>query len=371
MNLYWVWLSQIKYVGPILQRTLLTKFENPKAIFEAGKGDLMEVPGMNKRAMQSILQSKSLETAEKIMIEMEQKNIGLLHYGCNLYPRHALDCPESPAVLFYMGNLRPIQESVAVVGARRCTPYGKRVAKEIGRELALKKLPLISGFAKGVDSYSQAECVENGGYTIGFLAGGVDVCYPREQRLLYEQIIESGGVFISQYPPGTVPKPPHFLQRNALISTWSKEVVIVEAAEKSGALSTAQHAHKHARQVFAVPHEIGKANGFGSNSLIAQGVAKPYLHIGSLGCVRKMVSESGTAAISKEKSAGESIAPESSKEESPSSETDLLSHLTTTPKSISELSHHLNKKETDLLEDLLTLELQGQILIRGTMIKKL
>jgi DNA processing protein len=363
MDLYWVWLSQIKYVGPILQKALLAKFEYPKAIFEAAEKDLMEVPGMNRRAMQSILSSKSLKVSEKTLLEMERKNIGLLHYGCRLYPRHALDCPESPAVLFYKGNLRPIQESVAVVGARRCTPYGKQVAKEIGRELALWKIPLISGFAKGIDSYSQEECVENGGYTIGFLAGGVDVCYPREQRLLYEKIIEFGGAFISRYPPGSAPKPPHFLQRNALISAWSKEVVIVEAAEQSGALFTAQHAHKHDRQVFAVPHEIGKATGFGSNNLIAQGVAKPYLHIGSLGSVRKMVSESETAAISKEKSAGESIAPESSKEESPSSQSDILSHLTTTPKSISELSHHLNKKETDLLEDLLTLELQGQILI--------
>ena len=154
-------------------------------------------------------------------------------------------------------------------------PYGRRAAEEIGIDLALHDIPLISGFAKGIDSYAQAACLNKKGYTVIFLAGGVDVCYPPEQQSLYQKTLENGSVFLSQYPPGTQPRPTQFLQRNALISAWSTELVVVEAGEKSGALWTADFARKQGKPIYSVPHPIHISEGKGSN-LLSKG-ALPYL----------------------------------------------------------------------------------------------
>ena len=174
----------------------------------------------------------------------------------SLSPPNTKNIKESPVVLYYKGHLRKIMNAIGVVGSRRCTTYGRKVAEEIGTDLSLHDIPLISGFAKGIDSYAQAACLKQGGYAAIFLAGGVDVCYPPEQQSLYNKTLENGSVFLSQYPPETHPRPTQFLQRNALISAWSTELVVVEAGETSGALWTADFARKQGKQINSVPHPI-------------------------------------------------------------------------------------------------------------------
>lgn len=132
-------------------------------------------------------------------------------------------------------------------------------------QLAQHGIPLVSGFAKGIDSYTQTACINHGGYTALFLVGGVNICYPLEQQSLYFKTLESGGVFLSQFPPGTKPQPTQFIKRNAFISAWSTELVVVEASEKSGALWTADFAKKQGKQVYAVPHPITTSEGKGCN----------------------------------------------------------------------------------------------------------
>lgn len=353
MDIYWIWLSQIKYVGPIIQKALITYFGNPYAVFQASETDLANVPGINRRAVTSIVGSKSLKTAEKIVNET-RKGMGLIRFGDPFYVHHAMDCPESPILLYYKGKLKTAENGVAVVGSRRCTLYGKRVAREIGRELAEIRAPLISGFAKGIDSYAQEACVQNGGYTIGILGNGVDICYPKEQRALYERIIDWGGVFLSSYAPGTLPRPAFFLQRNALISAFSKEVIIVEAAQKSGALWTAEYACKHGRNVFAVPHEIGVAEGKGVNMLLEKGSASPYLGLKSLDVTKN-----------------QSTCPQPQQQNlNPQPENKILTLLSNSPKSLLEIATYLKIKENEILQELLTLELNGKIVIRGNRVFK-
>lgn len=352
MDEYWIWLSQIKYVGPIIQKSLIKCFDNPYAVFQASESELKDVPGINRRAVTSIVEGKSLKIAEKIAKEMERKGIGLIHFGDRFYVEHVMECPESPILFYYKGQLRDSENGVAVVGSRRCTPYGKRVAKEIGHNLAEMQVPLISGFAKGIDSYAQEACVQNRGYTIGVLGSGVDICYPKEQKSLYERIIDSGGVFISSYAPGTLPRPAFFLQRNALISAWSKEIIIVEAAEKSGALWTAHYACKQGRKVYAVPHEIGVAEGKGVNRLLEKGSATPFLRIENLEVVKNCKTRPQL------------------QQQNPQTENKLLHLLTNSPKTITEIATHLKIQEKDLLQELLTLELNGKLVIRGHIVFK-
>lgn len=350
MELYWIWLGSLKYIGPVLQKALIKKFGNPKAVFEASKLDYSAIPNLNKRALQSIITNKCLGEAEKILEEARKKDIKLLCFDDPCYPADALQCPESPVLLYYKGTLNTFTNSVAVVGSRRCTAYGRKVALEIGRELALRGIPVISGFAKGIDSYAQAACGQNGGYLIGFLANGVDICYPKEQRNLYEQLLASGSAFISQYPPGTKPNFKYFLQRNALISAWSKEIIIVEATENSGALWTKQFAKSFGRRILAVPNQIGIPEGVGTNKLIADGEAVPYLGVHSLDSV------SSCSHINQEREM----------RQSPKETNKMLAFITKSPKSINEISQYLQKDEQETLKELLNLELEGRITIRGS-----
>ena len=224
MNVYWIWLTQITHIGPVLQKRLLSQFGSPEAIYSASQDDLEKIPRISKRAVESILTNRDLTSAEHILNQCSKREIHLLHFSDDLYPAYAKNMKESPVLLYYKGHLKKIKTAIGVVGSRRCTPYGRKAAEEIGMELALQGVPLVSGFAKGIDSYAQATCINHGGYTATFLASGVDVCYPPEQHSLYQKTLESASVFLSQYSPGTKPHPKYFLGRNALISAWSTEL---------------------------------------------------------------------------------------------------------------------------------------------------
>ena len=348
MDIYWIWLSQIKYVGPVLQKRLLAVFDDsPKAIYFASQADLEKIPRISKRAVDSIMANRDLTGATNVLKQCNEKRIKLLFFSDDLYPSYTKNIKESPVVLYYKGHLRKITNAIGVVGSRRCTTYGRRAAEEIGGDLAIHDIPLISGFAKGIDSYAQAACLNKKGYTAIFLAGGVDVCYPPEQQSLYQNTLENGGVFLSQYPPGTPPHPAKFLQRNALISAWSTELVVVEAGEKSGALWTADFARKQGKQIYSVPHPIHISEGKGSNLLLAKG-AIPYLGIHSLATIHTIKPIQITPPV---------------QEQDP-----IIKLLSYAPTSISSIANSLNSSESIIMDRLFSLELEGKIIIRGDMV---
>ncbi|MCH1625596.1 DNA-processing protein DprA [Fredinandcohnia quinoae] len=349
---YWVWLSTCKYVGPISQKQLINHFHSPYAVFEANEAELLAVPGINKRAASSILRNRSLENAEQIVSTAIKKNINILHYNDPLYLPSSREYRESPIVLYYKGKLKSFDKAVAVVGSRRCSPYGKKVAAEIGKKLAEYDIPIVSGFAKGIDSYTHEACLKKRGYPIAFLASGVDICYPKEQLILYKKIVEMGGVFLSQYPPGTPPTPKLFLQRNALISAWSTEVIIVEAGENSGALWTADFAKKHGKTIYAVPNQIDRAEGYGTNLLLSEGV-KPLLNIDNLNVIKERTHDKSQFL-----------------ENSHEHQNSILTYISESPHTLSSLSHLTKLSEENLLDKLFELELNGSILIRGNVVSK-
>ena len=168
------------------------------------------------------------------------------------------------------GALRPGMSLAAMIGARRCTEYGKEMALSFGRQLAEAGIGVVSGMAMGIDSWSQWGAVKAGGYSVAVLGTGIDVCYPSSNLKLYRQLEEQGCI-ISEYGPGDQGLPFHFPMRNRLISGLSKVVIVLEAREKSGSLITVDYALEQGREVLALPGRLGDPLSQGCNQLIRQG----------------------------------------------------------------------------------------------------
>lgn len=202
--------------------------------------------------------------------QLEDAGIDVVFRGNPDYPEWLAMLPDAPDLLFVRGA-GPQCAGVAVVGTRRCTSYGRRIAESYGRAIAAAGWPLISGLARGIDGAAHRGTAEAGGVGVAVLGSGIDVMYPREHADLALALIDEGGGVISESPPGTPPEAWRFPPRNRIISGLAGAVVVVEATVKGGARITAEAALRHGRQVFAVPGDIGRASSAGCNELIRDG----------------------------------------------------------------------------------------------------
>ena len=188
------------------------------------------------------------------------------------YPRKLKNIYDPPKELYIIGNKEILNKpSVAIIGCRECSEYGKRVAQKFAYELSKKEIVIVSGLAKGIDSFVHIGVLYAKGKTIAVLGSGLDNIYPKENIELAKKIVEYGGCIISEYPVGTKPEKKNFPQRNRIISGLSNGVVVVEASEKSGSLITVDFALEQGRDVFAVPGNILNSTSVGTNNLIKQG----------------------------------------------------------------------------------------------------
>lgn len=203
----------------------------------------------------------------------------VLMAGDDGYPRSLVELPDAPDVLFVRGTI-PSSPMVAVVGTRRCTTYGTRVATAAGRAIAAAGWPVVSGLARGIDGAAQRATVAVG-QSVAVLGSGIDRIYPSEHDRLADDIVQSGGAVVSEYPPGIRPDAWRFPPRNRIISGLSEAVVVIEAPVKGGSLITAAHALEHGRPLFAVPGDIDRETSRGCNLLVRDG-AFPVLDIDDL-----------------------------------------------------------------------------------------
>ena len=195
------------------------------------------------------------------------------------YPDKLTHIADPPSALFVKGRLpKETALSVAVVGARNCSPYGREAAAELGRRLAKSGIQVVSGMAVGIDGISQTGALRAGGAAFGVLGSGADVCYPRENMDLYQRLCrgENGSGVISEYAPGTEPAPWKFPVRNRIISALSDVLVVVEAKERSGTFITVSTALEQGKDVYAFPGRMGDRLSYGCNRLIAQGAGILY-----------------------------------------------------------------------------------------------
>lgn len=355
---YWLWLRGIKGLGPIIEKRLLKYFENPKSIYEACEDELLSIMGIGEIIAKNILSARSLGDAYSILDDIEKKNIKLLTYNDPLYPSLAKEYAEAPTLLYYRGNIKENLEAIAIVGSRRCSSYGKRVAIEAAEYLAHNNIPVISGMAKGIDGYAHTACLKSGGYTIAFLGNGLDICYPSEHVSLMEAITENGAV-ISEYPPATKARSEFFPKRNSLISSWSKKVLVVEAGEKSGALITADFAIELGREVLVPPHEIYSITGKGTNRLILEGsslYSQPYQLL--FDKKPESVDPLEDLCIKKPSISKKEVNPCLNLSET---EEKIISCISDEPKTIEEIGLELSIDQINLIEDLTIMELEGKI----------
>lgn len=187
------------------------------------------------------------------------------------YPPLLRELTDAPPLLYYKGQLSTQKEAIAIVGARRATPYGRAAAEALGKELAQHEIVVVSGLARGIDTSAHKGALTGQGITWAVLGCGLNFMYPPENRKLAEEIIEKNGALFSEFMPDVSPEPQLFPMRNRLISGMSRGVVVVEAALKSGALITVDFALEQGREVFAVPGPIFSEQSKGSNNLIRQG----------------------------------------------------------------------------------------------------
>lgn len=198
-------------------------------------------------------------------------NIIIIEKEDHIYPQQLRMITEPPERLYCIGNVNLLEKPLAaVIGSRKCSEYGKQTAMAVGKSLGAAGVCVVSGMAKGIDSFGHLGALKNGGKTIAVLGCGVDICYPAANKSLYDQIC-SEGLVISEYPPGTVPMPYMFPQRNRIIAGLSQVVTVVEAGRDSGALITATLAAEYGREVYAVPGNITSMWSLGTNKLIADG----------------------------------------------------------------------------------------------------
>jgi len=272
-------LLSIDKIGPSRIRSLLSKFKNFKNIFNASLSELQETEGISqelgKRIKISYEKRNSLiPIVENQLIRLDKLNAKLISIWDNEYPALLKKIYDPPILLYAKGSFSEKDNySIAAVGTRNPTNYGKIQTEKIISDLAQQGITIVSGMARGIDSIAHEAALKNGSRTIAVIGSGLDVIYPPENKNLYKKISENG-VIISEFPLETKPDAPNFPRRNRIISGLSLGVIVFETAINGGAMQTARLALDQNREVFAVPGNLGVKQAEGTNLLIQRGEAE-------------------------------------------------------------------------------------------------
>jgi DNA processing protein len=264
-------LACVPGIGSRLRRLLLERFGSPEGVFAASADEIASVGRISRKLATALPTLANDSTADDVITLCRQRSVAILLAETPAYPPLLSRIDDPPGVLFVRGSLQPSDSlSVAIVGARHATPYGLRIAEQLGASLAHAGYTVISGLARGIDAAAHRGALRAGGRTIAVLGSGVLNVYPPEHGDLALEIIDSGAV-ISELPPLTAPLQGTFPQRNRIVSGLSLGVVVVQAAERSGALITTRLATEQGREVFAVPGPIDCRMSRGCHRLIRDG----------------------------------------------------------------------------------------------------
>jgi len=270
-EMYLLWLSHVDGCGFKTIHRLMEHFGSAEALWYAEPKEIRTACGRNEKLAERIITSRDENQLNDWLIELEEKNIEFFSYWHPRYPRLLREINDPPLGIYVRGELPNDDiDTVAIIGARKCSRYGATVAYDIAKDLGKTNVVVVSGMARGIDSEGHRGIIDGGGKTIAVLGCGVDICYPPENQELMNRIIENGCV-ISEFAPGMPAVPGNFPSRNRIIAGLSKMVVVVEAGKKSGTLITADLALDYGRDVFVVPGNVTSALSKGTNELIKQG----------------------------------------------------------------------------------------------------
>jgi DNA processing protein len=267
----WMAMTLTPGMGPTRIWKAMNRLGAAERVFEASLTEL-EGLGMPAQSAQFVFEGNARAMAEDEMRRTLEVGGSVLTPEDEAYPERLREIYDPPAVLWIRGNAEMLaRPGIAVVGTRQPSPYGAGMAELLSRDLANRRLVILSGMARGVDTAAHKGAIEAGGKTIAVWGTGIDVIYPKENKKLAESIVTSGGTIVSEYPLGTFPAPQNFPIRNRIISGMSVGVLVIEAAEYSGTRITARCAMEQNRDVYAVPGNVTNKNAWGPNTLIKQG----------------------------------------------------------------------------------------------------
>jgi DNA processing protein len=270
-SLSWLALALTPGLGSRLCARLLKQFGSPESVFRAS---LSQLEGCNlpAAAAQAVFKKEAFKRAEKELARIKTiANCGLINWTDPEYPQTLLQIYDPPVLLYVRGDSQILNlPCVSIVGTRRPTLYGTQMAERLGRELAARGLVILSGMARGIDSIGHFGALTMNGRAVGVLGTGIDICYPKENKKLYEKVLERGAI-LSEFPLGTHPAPENFPVRNRIVAGMPLAVVVVEGAQYSGSLITARLAMEYGREVCGVPGNVTQPVSFAPNQLIKQG----------------------------------------------------------------------------------------------------
>ena len=342
----WYWLCNLPGIGQLKLTRLLEVFSDPMDIFTCKESQLKGIDSLNISDYNTILHNRSIDNIRKQLKSMERKKIMFYSYADPEYPQRLRSLYDPPYGLYVLGGLPdPLRISIAVIGARNCSPYGREVARHFSYRLASEGVQIISGMARGIDSYGHEGALEANGYTLAVLGSGIDYCYPKENIDLYMKLESKGGI-LSEYGPGILPKAGHFPLRNRIISGLCDGILVIEARGKSGSLITADQGLDQGKDIFSIPGRICDPLSEGTNQLIKYGAQiittveeiLEYYHIPE--SKAKVKEPIGSDIILSEE------------------ETRVLESLSLDPMHISSLSDQASMDMGDLMRVLLNLEMK-------------
>ena len=270
-QLAWLALALAPGLGPKRILDAVKEIGTSSRIFELG---LTELEGLRfpAEAAQFIFEGKARAAAEAEWAQVAAQNASIVSYGCEAYPERLREIYDPPPVLWVRGDARLLSRpGIAVVGTRHPSPYGTGVAEMLARDLAARRLLIVSGMARGIDSCAHKGALAARMPTVAVWGTGIDVVYPKENKKLADEILDLGGAIVSELPLGTFPAPQNFPRRNRILSGLCLAVLVVEAGENSGTRVTARCAAEQNRDLFAVPGNVTSKGSWTPNTLIKQG----------------------------------------------------------------------------------------------------
>lgn len=269
-SLSWLALTLTPGIAARLSARLLREYGSPEGVFRAPLTGI-EACNVPAPAAQAIFKKQLFWRAEKELDALRKVGGKLVNWKEPEYPQALLQIYDPPVMLYVQGDAQVLNSpSLSIVGTRRPTVYGSQMAERMGRELAARGLTIVSGLARGIDAIAHQGATAVGGRAIGVLGTGIDVCYPKENKKLYEKVLERGAI-VSEFPTGSHPAPENFPVRNRIIAGIPLGVIIVEGKQYSGSLITARLAMEFGREVFGVPGNVTQEVSFAPNLLIKQG----------------------------------------------------------------------------------------------------
>lgn len=265
---YYLWLSSITNLEIDVKRKLLNCFENPYEVYHL-KEEMLRKYGFSELVIGKFLENKT-RSLDLIKDALYKKNIKFTAYIDNDYPENLKNIYDPPVGLYYIGKLPEPKPTVAIIGARCCSDYGREITHNFSRNLAKCGVNIVSGLALGIDGHAHEGALEGNGYTLGILGSSIDSIYPSYNFALFEKMYKRGCV-MSEYYVGAKALKTHFPERNRLISAFSDLVLVVEAKLKSGTMITVDRALEQGKEVYVIPGRIGDKLSEGCLKLASQG----------------------------------------------------------------------------------------------------